>query len=209
MTGASGTLRRMRHVTVDRLDLVGTLARVALAGVWLAAGVSKLADLGGSYVAVGAYELLPPGLVGPVSVALPVTELALGVLLLAGVRVRLVAALSAALLLVLAAGVAQAWARGLRIDCGCFGGGGPVAAGQTRYPQELARDAGFLLLAGWLLVRPRTRWSVDRWLAATDHHDHGQVLGQDKQATARRGHSGGQATGHKPGRGHQTTTGGR
>lgn len=188
--------------------MIGTVARVVLAGVWLAAGVSKLADLGGSYVAVGAYELLPEGLVGPVSVALPMTELALGVLLLAGVRVRLLAALSAVLLLVLAAGVARAWARGLRIDCGCFGGGGPVGAGQTRYPQELARDAGFLLLAGWLLVHPRTRWSMDGWLATTDHHDHGRASDQDGQATAGRGHSGGQATGHEPGRGRQTTTGG-
>jgi hypothetical protein len=54
------------------------------------------------------------------------------------------------------AGVTQAWARGLSIDCGCFGGGGAVAPDQTTYGLELLRDAGFLLLAGWLVVRPRT-----------------------------------------------------
>ena len=50
----------------------------------------------------------------------------------------------------------QAWARGLSIDCGCFGGGGAVDGGQTAYGRELLRDTGFLLLAGWLVVRPRT-----------------------------------------------------
>jgi hypothetical protein len=54
----------------------------------------------------------------------------------------------------------------LTIDCGCFGGGGQVAAGQTRYPQEIARDVGFLALAGWLIARPRTSFALDGWLAS-------------------------------------------
>jgi uncharacterized membrane protein YphA (DoxX/SURF4 family) len=87
---------------------------------------------------------------------LPWLEIGLGVALLAGVATRLVAAFSAALLLVFVAGVTQAWARGLSIDCGCFGGGGAVTPGETAYGRELLRDVGFLLLAGWLVVRPRT-----------------------------------------------------
>jgi uncharacterized membrane protein YphA (DoxX/SURF4 family) len=102
--------------------------------------------------------------VSVVAAALPFVELALGVLLLIGIGTRLVAALSVLLLLAFVAGVSQAWARGLSIDCGCFGGGGQVAAGQTQYPQELARDAGFLVLAVWLLVRSRSLLSLDRWL---------------------------------------------
>jgi hypothetical protein len=31
-----------------------------------------------------------------------------------------------------------------------------VDPGETAYGRELLRDAGFLLLAGWLIVRPRT-----------------------------------------------------
>jgi hypothetical protein len=41
-----------------------------------------------------------------------------------------------------------------------------VAKGDTRYPQELARDVGTWLLALWLVVRPRTALSVDGWLQA-------------------------------------------
>jgi hypothetical protein len=67
-------------------------------------------------------------------------------------------------LLAFIAAIAQAWARGLAIDCGCFGGGGSVAPGQTAYPQEILRDVGFLVLAGWLMVRPRSLLSFDGWL---------------------------------------------
>jgi uncharacterized membrane protein YphA (DoxX/SURF4 family) len=140
------------------------VARLGLAAVFLVSGALKVVDPVQTQIAVRAYELLPPGLVGPVATTLPLLELALGTLLLAGVFTRWAGLASAVLLLVLMTGVTQAWARGLSIDCGCFGGGGQVAKGGTRYPQELARDVGALLLAVWLLVRPRTALSVDGWL---------------------------------------------
>jgi uncharacterized membrane protein YphA (DoxX/SURF4 family) len=142
-------------------DVVGTLARLGLAAVWLVSGLLKAMDPDQTYIAVRAYDVLPDIGVEIVAALLPWFELALGVLLLAGVGTRLVAALSAALLLVFIAGVAQAWARGLSIDCGCFGGGGAVEPGETTYVQELVRDAGFLLMAGWLVVRPRTVLALD------------------------------------------------
>ncbi|MGH3787114.1 MAG: DoxX family protein [Pseudonocardiaceae bacterium] len=148
-------------------DVLRTVARLVLAAVFLLSGALKVVDPAQTRIAVGAYELLPSGLVGPVATVLPLVELALGTLLVAGAFTRWVALASAMLLAALMFGVAQAWARGLSIDCGCFGGGGPVAEGDTRYPQELARDAGMLLLAWWLLVRPRTALSVDGWLHAS------------------------------------------
>ncbi|PZS16859.1 MAG: DoxX family protein [Pseudonocardiales bacterium] len=145
---------------------MGTLVRLGLAAVFLVSGALKAVDPAQTRIAVRAYELLPPDLVGPVATALPLVELVLGTLLLVGAITRWVALASGVLLVVLMTAVAQAWARGLSIDCGCFGGGGAVAKGDTRYPQELARDVGTLLLALWLVVRPRTVLSVDRWLRA-------------------------------------------
>jgi uncharacterized membrane protein YphA (DoxX/SURF4 family) len=146
---------------VRLLDIVGTLARLGLAAVWLISGGLKAADLDQTYVAVRAYDVLPTAAVEVVAVMLPFLELALGLLLLVGVGTRAAAVLSAVLLVVFIAGVSQAWARGLSIDCGCFGGGGAVEPGNTAYVQELLRDTGFLVLAAWLIVRPRTLFSLD------------------------------------------------
>lgn len=146
------------------LDIIGTVARLGLAAVWLISGSIKVSDLNQTYIAVQAYDLLPTGTVSIVAGAVPFLELALGVLLLLGLGTRLTAAISAVVLLAFIGAVAQSWARGLTIDCGCFGGGGEVAAGDTQYPQEIARDLGFLVLAGWLLVRPRTLLALDGWL---------------------------------------------
>ena len=152
----------MRRVTRDRvLNVVGTLARLGLAAVWLVSGLLKVVDPDQTYVAVRAYDVLPKLGVSVVAGVLPWFELALGLLLLLGVGTRLVAWLSVGLLVAFIAGVSQAWARGLSIDCGCFGGGGAVAAGQTQYVQELLRDTGFMVLAVWLAVRPRTLGSLD------------------------------------------------
>ena len=137
-------------------DIVGTVARLGLAAVFLVSGVLKAIDPDATYVAVRAYDLLPKLGVALVAGALPWLEIVIGLLLLVGIATRAVAVASAVLLLGFMVGVTQAWARGLSIDCGCFGGGGAVDPGQTTYGRELLRDAGFLLLAGWLVVRPRT-----------------------------------------------------
>jgi len=152
-------------VDVDRrafvLDLIGLLARLGLAAVFLFSGLSKAVDPRETRVAVRAYDLLPESLVGAVAGVLPYLEIALGLLLVLVMVVRWTAVAAAVLLLVFIGGVISAAARGLSIDCGCFGGGGTVAAGQTQYGAEILRDVGFLALAVWLIVRPRTLWSVD------------------------------------------------
>lgn len=141
------------------------LARLGLSAVWLTAGLAKVSDPAESVRAVRAYQALPESLVPLVGHGLPFLEIAIGVLLLVGLLVRPAAVVAALLLVVFITGVSQAWARGLTIDCGCFGGGGTVAANQTKYLQEVLRDCGFLLLAGWLIARPASPASVDALLA--------------------------------------------
>jgi uncharacterized membrane protein YphA (DoxX/SURF4 family) len=144
---------------------LGTAARLGLATVWLVAGATKVGDLAASGRAVNAYQVMPYDLATVIGAALPFVELALGVLLLLGLATRLAAGVSAALLVVFIAGIASAWTRGLAIDCGCFGSGGQLAEGQApSYLPEILRDLGFLALAGFLLIWPRTPFSVDGWL---------------------------------------------
>ncbi|RZU52308.1 methylamine utilization protein MauE [Krasilnikovia cinnamomea] len=141
---------------------ISTAARFGLALVWLVAGATKVGDLAASGRAVNAYRLMPYEAAKVVGAAQPFLEIALGLLLLAGLAVRLSAGISAVLLVVFIAGIVSAWARGLAIDCGCFSSGGDLAEGvDPGYLWEILRDLGFLALAGILLWRPRTRFSLD------------------------------------------------
>jgi uncharacterized membrane protein YphA (DoxX/SURF4 family) len=122
--------------------------------------VLKVPDPAAAVRAVRAYRLLAEPLVAPVAFGLPVIEIAVGLTLLAGVFVRTAAIASAALLVVFVAAVGSAWARGLQIDCGCFGSGGQVAAGETSYPLEVLRDLGLLLVALILARWPASRLAL-------------------------------------------------
>ncbi len=146
---------------------LGTATRLLLGAVWLAAGASKITDLDASVRAVRAYRLLPETAAQVVGAGLPVVELLLGVLLVLGAGVRAAAAVSAVLMLAFVVGIASAWARGLQIDCGCFGSGGELAAGQDpTYGTELVRDAALTALAVFLARWPAGRLAIDGLLAA-------------------------------------------
>ena len=140
----------------------GLLGRLVVGGVWLAAGVLKVPDPASSVRAVRAYDLLPEAVVPTIGHALPALEIVLGVALIVGVLVRFTAALSALLQPAFIIGIASPWARGLEIQCGCFGGDGSADANAAaQYPWDIARDVGLLLLSLWLVWRPRTRLALD------------------------------------------------
>ncbi len=150
----------------------GLAGRLLLAGVWLVAGGTKVSDLQGSVRAVHAYELLPYEASKVVGAALPFVEIADGLLLVAGFATRIAAAVSAALLAVFIGGISAAWARGLRIDCGCFGGGGELAANESPgYFWEIARDVALFGVAVYLVWRPVSRLAVDNLIAMEEDDD--------------------------------------
>ncbi|MBP6525766.1 MAG: DoxX family membrane protein [Dermatophilaceae bacterium] len=145
-------------------DVIGLLARLFLGAVLIYAGAAKVGRPLTSERAVQAFEIFPTELAGYIGLALPFVEIVLGVLLILGLFTRPVAIVSTLLMVAFIIGIAQAWARGLTIDCGCFGGGGQVAAGETKYGIDIARDATFALAGAWLWWRPRTLASLDRLL---------------------------------------------
>ena len=156
-----GTVARIRRDFA--LDAVGLVARLVLAGVLLASGVIKASDPTQTTVAVKAYQLLPDSVAVVVASILPWLEIATGLVLLLGLATRIGAILSGLLMVAFIIGVGSAAARGLNIDCGCFGGGGEVTAGQTTYTLEILRDIGLLALSVYLVVRPASLVSLDRW----------------------------------------------
>lgn len=167
MIAVVATTTRFRRVA----PWISTVVRLVLAGVFLAAGAIKAVDPASSVAAVRAYELLPASLETLVGWGLPFAEIALGLLLVIGAFTRWLAVVSALVLLVFIAAVVSAAVRGLSIDCGCFGGGGSVAPGQTRYAGEILRDVGLLLLALWLVWQPRSRLALESGLIVDREED--------------------------------------
>ena len=147
--------------------MLGLAFRLVVGGVWIVAGALKLPDPAESVRAVRAYQLLPEAVVPAVGYALPVLEVILGVCLVLGLLTRINALLSSLLFVAFIVGIGSAWARGLEIECGCFGGGGAVEGASAKYPWEIARDVGLLALSTWLVWRPDSRWSLDRRLRLT------------------------------------------
>jgi uncharacterized membrane protein YphA (DoxX/SURF4 family) len=154
-------------------DWFGLVARLVTGGVWIVAGALKLPHPADSVRAVRAYDLLPEAVVPAVGHLLPVLEVVIGLCLVVGVMVRGTSVVSALLFVAFVIGISSAWARGLSIDCGCFGGGGEIPDAAAKYPGEIARDVGLLLLSGWLVLRPRSRFALDTVLFhhSTDHDD--------------------------------------
>ncbi|MFV2197878.1 MauE/DoxX family redox-associated membrane protein [Nocardiopsis sp. LOL_012] len=141
-----------------------TLAcRVGLAAVLILAAVTKYPPAM-SVQAVEAYDLFPTDIARLIGYTLPLFELALALLLLAGLATRYVGAASALLMLVFIAGIVSAMARGLNIDCGCFGGGGQVAPEDTRYGLDIARDIAFMAMGAFIALWPRSPFALDRAL---------------------------------------------
>jgi uncharacterized membrane protein YphA (DoxX/SURF4 family) len=144
---------------------VGLLCRAVLAAVWLSAGVLKFRDASGTVRATRAFRLLPESLVPTVGHLLPVLELVIGACLLVGLLTRAMAVATAVLMVLFTFGIVSAWARGLEIQCGCFGGGGNVKIDATPgYIRDILRDLGLLMLSAWLVWHPRTWLSIDSLL---------------------------------------------
>jgi uncharacterized membrane protein YphA (DoxX/SURF4 family) len=146
------------------LRWVGLAARLVVGGVWLWAGLLKVTEPEASVTAVRAYQLLPAGVADGVGNALPMIEVVVGACLLLGLLTRVAGGVSALLQLAFIVGIASVWARGISINCGCFGDGGPNPDAISKYPWEISRDIGLLLLSLFLVWLPRTPLALDNLL---------------------------------------------
>lgn len=138
------------------------LARLILGGVLLVAGALKVGNLQKSAMAVRAYELLPTAIANFLGYVLPWLEIGLGLLLILGVAVSISGLFGAIIMLAFIIAISQAWARGLSIDCGCFGGGGPIDPKETKYLSEIIRDIGLLGVGIFLYYFPKGRFGLDK-----------------------------------------------
>jgi len=142
------------------VSIAGLAIRVTAAAVWLLAGASKVADLTHFHAQVEQYRLLPHAFEAPFAYALPFVELFVGAYLLIGLLTRFAAIAACALMVLFLIAQAQAWARGLSLDCGCFGTLAHERVGLVTILRDVALGLPSLVMA----LYPARLLSVDRAL---------------------------------------------
>ena len=157
----------MKSFLVKNQPWITLLGRLLLGGVLLVAGGLKVTKPTESANATAAYKILPTDLAHLVGYALPWVEVAIGLLLILGIMVRYSAIFSGIIMVIFIAAIASVWARGLLIDCGCFGGGGeidPSLKSQVHraYFTEITRDLGLALTALYLYLFPYGKFSFEK-----------------------------------------------
>jgi uncharacterized membrane protein YphA (DoxX/SURF4 family) len=120
--------------------------RLLLGAVFIYAAYTKLRQSWLLFaLSIDSYQLLPEWAVFALARTLPWLELALGVLLIAGVALRYLSVVATAILGLFFAVMLVSYFRGAGIDCGCFG------VGEALSVKTLLRD-GVLLAAAISLV---------------------------------------------------------
>ena len=99
-------------------------------------------------------------------------------MLLTGIFVRFASLATIALMLVFIVMIAQVWYRGFSIDCGCFGGGGPVEPGTANYLPKLLRDLGLAVMGIYLFLFPQSKFALDKFAT---HETPDQKENKDEQ----------------------------
>jgi len=133
------------------LRILHWASRIFLGGIFLYSGYIKFDNPLQFAATLSTYQLFPESLIPPIVTYLPWMEMALGVLLLIGWKVRYFGAASVALLSMFIVVLAATYFRGIDAECGCFGAGDRIS------PFTLIRDALFLLPAVFLAAEGNIR----------------------------------------------------
>ncbi|MGQ0679755.1 MAG: MauE/DoxX family redox-associated membrane protein [Actinomycetota bacterium] len=136
--------------------ILGLLIRLVFGTVFLAAGASKLSDLGDFAEAVKHYRLLPGASAGAVARLVATVEAALGTLLLVGAGMALVGVAGSVLLVLFALAIAINLIRGRQIPCGCKRDSEPIQV------KHIVRNAAGVAALLYLTTLPAHQWSIDR-----------------------------------------------
>ncbi len=127
------------------------VCRFVLAGVFIYSGYVKIQSPLQFAAAITGYKLVPNSLILPLATYLPWLEVALGLLFVAGWKIRYVSIGASVLLLGFITILTVTYLRGIDADCGCFGFGDKIS------PRTIARDGLILLPAIFLVVEARFR----------------------------------------------------
>lgn len=138
----------LRHNLVR--DCLVIPVSIALAGVFIYAGVNKIGDPLQFADSIYAFAILPAAFINLLAMGLPVFEIVCGLLLFAPWTRRVGALAVAVSSLIFFLALMSALLRGLTLSCGCFGTGTPS---RPRMWMELGLDAILFSGSVWVYLR--------------------------------------------------------
>jgi uncharacterized membrane protein YphA (DoxX/SURF4 family) len=137
----------------SRTAYVNAILRLLVGGVFVSAGLFKIADPANFALAVGNYRLAPHALNNLIAILLPWIEVLAGLLVLTGIWLRSAALVIASLTAMFIFAIVSALLRGLNIECGCFG----TVGGRHIGLFSLVIDTTLFALATLLAIFPSDR----------------------------------------------------
>lgn len=132
--------------------------RIFLAFIFIYAAILKIAEPGDFSQAIANYKLLPDISINFLAIILPWIEISTGILLLFGVAVKENSLIISGMLIIFIIAIGISLARGLDIDCGCFG----TADGNEIGVIKLLQNIGLLVVGIILIIYNSTFLSTNK-----------------------------------------------
>lgn len=142
------------------LDTLSALARFGLALMWIYSGIQKIAEPRINLAkTVEAYEVFTPYWSDLIAQVIGPLELAGGLILLLGIKIRWAGGVSLVVLVIFIMGLYSAHSRGLVIDCGCFNPG-EADPQEGELVRAIWRDVVFIAATAFMMWRPYTKFAI-------------------------------------------------
>lgn len=143
-------LRIMNNLLASHWTILAL--RLMVGSIFIYAGMVKIEFPEAFADNIAMFQLIPNQGINLFVLGLPPFEVIIGFLLIMGWQVRAAAFAVLVLSVMFAAALSSALARGIIVDCGCFGSGIPSIA---KTWLSLGRDLLLLLVAGWIYFLER------------------------------------------------------
>lgn len=133
-----------KNLSIKILVLIG---QIILGGLFIYAGILKIADPEGFSIDIENYRMAPKIFVNLIAIFLPYLEVITGLLVIFSPKKSGSLLILSALIFFFLIGITQAIIRGLDIECGCFGDASRIVGIRV-----LAEDLFFLIIALTLFI---------------------------------------------------------
>jgi uncharacterized membrane protein YphA (DoxX/SURF4 family) len=144
---------------------ISLFLRLSIGGIFLISGLAKIADPVRFLLTLREFRLLPNALESFLAIYLPWLEFLLGLSVLLGVLHRTSALMIAGLNAVFIIAIGSVIARGIEVDCGCFG----LLADVLHLPdmadwKAVVRDLVFMVMCVHLFRYKSDAWTLEGYL---------------------------------------------